>query len=86
MEEYEEETPAAHIICHCGKCQVRCNKHGKRATCADCKKRRVLGTIVENGVMRHICNQCSDENERKISEEQEWYISGTLADLRKGNS
>ena len=58
------------IICHCGKCDVKCNKHNKRAKCDDCKKRRMLGTVVEMGKMRHICNECCTKYEEKIREEE----------------
>lgn len=60
-----------HTICHCGKCQVKCNKHNKRAKCADCKKVRMLGTVIEKGVMRHICNECCTKHEERIKDEEE---------------
>lgn len=47
-----------HTICHCGKCKITCNKHGKRAKCGDCGKRRMLGTKIHKGVMSHICDDC----------------------------
>lgn len=47
-----------HIICHCRKCKVQCNKHNKRAKCSDCGKRRMLGTAITRGIIRHICNEC----------------------------
>jgi hypothetical protein len=59
-------------ICHCGKCVVTCNKHGKRGNCSDCGKKRLLGTIVEMGIIRHICDECAEiasENQRKQEEE-----------------
>lgn len=59
------------IICHCGKCKVKCNKHNKRATCADCKKVRMLGTVIEKSVMRHICDECCRNHEKRITEEQD---------------
>ena len=45
-------------MCHCGKCKITCNKHGKRAKCDDCGKRRLLGTLTKNGVIRHCCEEC----------------------------
>ena len=63
----EMSDPIPHVICHCGKCQVKCNKHGKRAKCADCGKVRMLGTIVKNGKMRHCCDECC----QKANEEAE---------------
>lgn len=45
-------------ICHCGKCKITCNKHGKRAFCGNCGKRRLLGTFVDKGVVRHWCEEC----------------------------
>lgn len=59
-----------HIICHCGKCDVKCNKHGKKAKCADCGKRRMLGTIVKNGKMRHACNPCCEKAMQEIQDEK----------------
>ena len=56
------------IVCHCGKCEVKCNKHNKRATCADCKKRRKLGTVIEKSVIRHICDDCCTVYEKKLVE------------------
>lgn len=47
-----------HVICHCGKCDIKCNKHGKKSKCDDCGKRRMLGTAITRGVMRHICDEC----------------------------
>lgn len=47
-----------HIICHCGKCEIKCNKHGKRAKCADCGRRRMLGTVIKKNTMRHVCDEC----------------------------
>lgn len=67
-------------ICHCGKCQVKCNKHGKRAKCADCGKRRMLGTVIEKGIIRHICDECCSNHEKKIHEEQNQMV---MAELRK---
>lgn len=66
-------TTQTYTICHCGKCKVKCNKHGKRATCADCGAVRLLGTVVENGIMRHICKKCIDlieERQRKEVDDQ----------------
>jgi len=61
-----------HTICHCGKCKIRCNKHGKRAKCADCGKIRLLGTVVKDGNMRHICNECciKIEEQQKLEEKE----------------
>jgi hypothetical protein len=47
-----------HTICHCGKCKIICNKHGKRANCDDCGKRRMLGTAITRSIIRHICDEC----------------------------
>lgn len=58
------------IICHCGKCNVKCNKHNKRSLCSDCKKRRMLGTVIEKGVMRHICDECCRLFDTKLREEE----------------
>lgn len=69
-----------HTICHCGKCQVKCNKHNKRAKCADCGKRRMLGTVIEKGEIRHICNECCALHEQKLKDEAERQI---MADIRK---
>jgi len=66
------------VICHCGKCQVKCNKHNKRATCADCKKVRKLGTVIEKGQMRHICDECCKVHEEKIREEENKRIMEAL--------
>ena len=65
-------------MCHCGKCEVKCNKHNKRATCADCKKRRLLGTVIEKGVMRHICDPCCEAHEEKIRDEENRRIMEAL--------
>ena len=59
------------IICHCDKCKVTCNKHNKRAKCADCGKRRMLGTVIEKSVMRHTCDECCKTHEQRLSEEQD---------------
>ena len=76
MSDENQSKPPAHIICHCGKCDVKCNKHGKEAECADCGEVKLLGTAVENGKMRHICDECceiaaqkaEEENNRRLSE------------------
>ena len=70
------------IICHCGKCDVKCNKHNKRAVCADCGKRRMLGTVIEKSRMRHICDACCKIYEDKIRSEQDALI---MRELRKTN-
>lgn len=49
------------IICHCGKCKITCNKHGKRGKCNECGKRRMLGTAITKGVITHICEECCDK-------------------------
>ena len=72
-----------HTICHCGKCQVKCNKHNKRAKCADCGKRRMLGTVVEKGWMRHICNDCCVAYEAKIREEEDRRVMEALRKEQK---
>ena len=66
------------IICHCGKCNVKCNKHNKRAACADCKKRRMLGTVIENGKMRHICDACCVLHENNIRETENKRVMDAL--------
>ena len=71
-----------HTICHCGKCKIKCNKHNKRAKCENCKKVRMLGTVIEKGTMRHICNECCISYEKKIQEEAESQI---MKDIRKLN-
>jgi hypothetical protein len=85
MEDIKQK-PQAYVICHCGNCQVKCNKHGKRAKCADCKKRRMLGTVVEKGVMRHVCDECCDAHQKKLNEERERHISAALIQPNKGNT
>lgn len=66
------------IICHCGKCDVKCNKHNKRATCADCKRRRMLGTVIDKGKMRHICDECCAIFQKNIEEEENKRIMHAL--------
>ena len=68
------------VICHCGKCNVKCNKHNKRATCADCKKVRMLVTVIEKSKMRHICDECCKAHEKRINDEQDALV---WAELRK---
>ena len=60
-------------ICHCGKCKVTCCKHGLRATCAECGKRRILGTQIKDGKVRYICDQCCTllMAEQKLKDERE---------------
>jgi hypothetical protein len=55
-----------HRICHCGKCRITCNKHGKISKCNDCGKKRILGTITKNSITRHICNECIIKIQEKI--------------------
>jgi len=74
-----------HRICHCGKCVIKCNKHGKRATCADCGKRRMLGTIIEKGIMRHACKDCCIIIEERQRIDQEKEIAKSFKELRKIN-
>lgn len=62
------------LICHCGKCVVKCNKHNKRAKCSDCKKVRMLGTVIEKGEIRHICDACCIQHEKEIEEQQNVHI------------
>lgn len=59
-----------HRICHCGKCKLKCNKHGKLAKCADCGKTKLLGTIVEKGIIRHVCTNCIDKLEKELNEKK----------------
>ena len=65
-------------VCHCGKCDIKCNKHGKKAKCSDCGKRRILGTAIEKGVMRHICNECCDKENKRVQIEQDEKIMKSL--------
>ncbi len=71
-------------ICHCGKCKVKCNKHNQRATCADCKKRRMLGTVIEKGKMRHICDECCIAHEEKIRDTENKRVMDSLRNYTKG--
>jgi len=75
-----------HRICHCGKCKITCNKHGKRAKCADCGKIRLLGTIVQNGIMRHSCAECCDKINKEREQEYERQLKSLFDEIRAGNS
>lgn len=47
-------------VCSCGKCDVRCDRHGQKGTCDECGKVRLLGTEAYGEVIRYICNPCCD--------------------------
>ena len=65
-------------LCHCGKCNVTCNKHGLIAVCDECGKRRRLGTEKKDGKYRHICNECCDKLIAAQDEEERNRISKKL--------
>lgn len=48
-------------FCHCGKCKIECNLHGKIDVCQVCGKVDMLGSIVEEGKIIHACEACLDE-------------------------
>jgi hypothetical protein len=70
-------------VCHCGKCKITCNLHGRRGKCAECGKTAILGTESRYGVVRHLCDKCCSrliaEQEKKEKEE----LKKALDDMRK---
>lgn len=71
---------SGYTICHCGKCDVKCNKHGKRAKCDECGKRRMMGTRVSGNKISHICEECCDKYIAKpIEETNELYNKTSLS-------
>lgn len=70
-------------VCHCGKCKITCNKHGKRAKCAECGKVRMLGTESKLGVVRHICGKCCDKFMEIQIQQNKKDIAIALQELRK---
>jgi hypothetical protein len=70
-------------VCHCGKCKIKCNKHGQRAKCAECGKVRMLGTESKLGVVRHICGKCCDKLMAIQIEQNKKEISEALKELKK---
>lgn len=71
-----------HIICHCGKCNVKCNKHNKKAKCDKCKKVRMLGTAIIKGEMQHFCDKCCVELEKQLNQEEEKRVNEALKYMR----
>lgn len=47
-------------MCHCGKCRISCNKHGKVAKCDGCGNKRRLGTLTIGESVKHMCQGCMD--------------------------
>ena len=58
-----------YVLCHCGKCNVECNLHGKLAKCFDCREEKYLGTIISRGILRHVCEDCIKVHQDKEEEE-----------------
>ncbi len=67
-------------VCYCGKCNVACNKYGKRAKCDACGQRRVLGqlVIISEDLVLFMCDECLAEHQQKTNEEQNERVNQCL--------
>ena len=74
-----------HRCCHCGTCEVKCNLHGQSGMCTDCGNYEVLGTIIQSGKVRHICNACCDKQQKiiddKALEDAKEYIGNSTLEV-----
>jgi hypothetical protein len=70
-------------VCHCGKCKITCNKHGKVSKCEECGKRRLLGTETRDGRVRHICNKCCELLQKEIQKEIDAQINLICEEIRQ---
>lgn len=78
--------PQTHRVCHCGKCKIKCNKHGQKARCADCGKIRVLGTVIEKGQIRYSCGKCCDRLKHEADAALDNQMNELIATLKKENA